>query len=454
MSTKSQTIVLISIGGLLASLVSLLVSAIISDSLVAGLVAVFSVSLLLLIILIPVRFLPSVALAVMVLLPEAAFPAPWMRVISPGLVVIAVWAIRRLLKGKETRQRLKYRELFISILVLMLIWSVLSVGWSHDVEASAGWIISFLGLVIVPAIFGASPEEARALRFTWLLLGAVLGIYAVIEFYLRSNFIENFLYDTTVQHWSVYRSTATMYHPLYAGMFMAIAGVLGTGMFLEFRRLSTLLMSLAAFAGLLVTFSRGSILSAVVGLATVLILNMSWQAGRRRLTALAASLVVAVLGWYILQLEILQERLFSAEAIASIGQRQTVEPLVFQAVSEQWFGHGAGTSRTALGDTVMSSVLFIENSLLQLLLSLGIPGVALFLLAILVTAASLFSRDRFTEIGALLSYLLCISTFNTIDDLKYLHLLLGAILMVSWSENPSAVKICTQTTTLSAPLPR
>ncbi|TFD56425.1 hypothetical protein E3T41_14545 [Cryobacterium sp. Hh38] len=93
-----------------------------------------------------------------------------------------------------------------------------------------------------------------------------------------------------------------------------------------------------------------------------------------------------------------------------------------------WIGSGPGTS--GITGRLFNEVT-IENSLLQLLISIGLPGVLLFLLVIGSGVAHALSQRAVGAAAALVAYTVCIAGFNAIDALRPMHLLLGCLLILT-----------------------
>jgi O-antigen ligase len=100
-------------------------------------------------------------------------------------------------------------------------------------------------------------------------------------------------------------------------------------------------------------------------------------------------------------------------------------------------GTGPGTSSLAAAELGFS--LPIENSLLQILVSLGVPGLLLFGLLIgLALRASLRNPGGLAAASALVAYVVSVSGYNAIDDRRSAHVILGLLLVIALNARSSA----------------
>ncbi|TFD59099.1 hypothetical protein E3T39_12155 [Cryobacterium suzukii] len=388
--------------------------------------------------LLPAHILPAVALATFALIPARILPQDGpIGALPLTTMIIVVWAVRRLLTGTADRQSTAapapFRSATRYFALLFLAWSLFALVRSTDVQASLGWIISFSAGALLPLAIATATREAHWIRQVWLVLGATLGAYALIEGALRANPVWGTLFSalglSDSQHWSVYRATASFGHPLFAGLFLAVACALAIGVWLRENSKPALLAAVFSGLGLVATVSRGAILSAAIAIAFAYAVSLVLRGDKRwgKLTLLAVLMVVAVVGLF--QFDAFTARNNSLEAELSSQARDLGVWVSIQAANfTGWIGSGPGTS--GITGRLFDDVT-IENSLLQLLISIGLPGVALFLLTIGSAIAHALSRRAVGAAAALVAYTVCIAGFNAIDALRPMHLLLGCLLLLA-----------------------
>ncbi|TFB73338.1 hypothetical protein E3O06_08940 [Cryobacterium glaciale] len=403
--------------------------------------------------LVPTHILPAVALATFALIPARVLPQDGpIGALPLTTMIIVVWAVRRLLTGPADlpgpAAPAPFRSATRYFALLFLVWSLFSLVRSTDVQASLGWIISFSAGVLLPLSIVNASREAYWIRRVWLVLGAWLGAYAVLEGALRANPIWGTLFSvlglSDSQHWSVYRATASFGHPLFAGLFFAVACALAIGVWLRENSKPALLAAVFSGLGLVATVSRGAILSAAIAIAFAYAVSLVLRGDKRwgKFALLAVLMVVAVIGLF--QFDAFTARNNSIEAELSSQARDLGVWVSLQAANlTGWIGSGPGTS--GITGRLFNEVT-IENSLLQLLISIGLPGVVLFLLVIGSAVAHALSRRAVGAAAALVAYTVCIAGFNAIDALRPMHLLLGCLLILAL--NP------TQTDAAPRPGPR
>ncbi|TFD71741.1 O-antigen ligase [Cryobacterium sp. Hb1] len=389
-------------------------------------------------LLLPVHILPAVALVTFALVPARVLPQDGpIGALPLTTMIIVIWAVRRLLPTKTDGQPATpptpFRSATRYFALIFLVWTLFTLARTTDLQASLGWMISFSAAVLLPLCIGTSTREAYWIRRTWLLLGAWLGAYAVVESVLRFNPIWGTLFTalglTDHQHWSVYRADASFGHPLFAALFLAVACALAIGIWLQESSKPALVAAIFSGLGLVATVSRGAILAAAiaVGFAYTVSLLLRGEKHWGKFALLAMLMVVAVVGLF--QFDAFTARNNSIEAELSSQARDLGVWVSVQAANlTGWIGSGPGTS--GITGRLFNDVT-IENSLLQLLISLGLPGVVLFLLMIGSAVAHALSRRAVGAAAALLAYTVCIAGFNAIDALRPMHLLLGCLLILA-----------------------
>ncbi len=245
------------------------------------------------------------------------------------LTAIAAWkeillvvALARAIRDSAAERRLPFRPGVVDGLALA--YGLLVVVYAFIPQSALGGVAGRHAvalaakhdLVPVGAFFlGRSLQLGRdhLRRLAWTLLGtaafvATLGIvdvYAVPIGWWRTNGVvdyfhkqlgydyhgtgglpENFIYNTGSEQHFLRRLVSTFLSPLASGYLMAVALLL-----LPRRRIAIPLGALA-FAGLLFTFSRSSLLALAGGLVVLALASRDW-----RPLVLAAAVVAVTVGW-------------------------------------------------------------------------------------------------------------------------------------------------------------
>lgn len=404
-----------------------------------GLVATIGATLVFSLLTLPVHLLPMLAFA--------QYTLGLAHVVSTGLPIgisasiMIFWAFRRAivavgistLKSSQFPRTLEGRKLPMTVPVLaiaLMVWMFFLSAFAPLKDESIGWIISFLPVVILPLIFRDLSLEAKAIRNAWVILGAVLGIYASLEVLFQENFLYWALGANPSQHWSVYRAEGAFGHPLLFGAFLAVAAVLAFGEWLDGRRAVFFVAAFCASAGVIATSSRGSLVALFVGVvaAICMVVLRPGRSHKERAVGLILALGTAIA--LVLMLTPLLDRWFSEEAERStVARTEGLELAIFLIKSSNYLGTGPGTSSLAARSA--GSTLPIELSPLQALVSLGVPG-SLLLLCILFVALHRSFRDRnIVAVSGVATFVVAISGFNYFDDRRSALILLGCILIIS-----------------------
>jgi hypothetical protein len=398
-------------------------------------------------LLVPVEVLPALALTVFALLPARLLPQDGpLGALPVTTIILVVWAGRRIFLGQgndtdtiragalsNPPEREPFKAAAVISGALFLVWAAFSLIRSIDFQASAGWLISFTAGALLPLIVGRATREAIWIRRTWLMLGGWLGAYAVVEAALQTNPLWGNLYAvlgvTDAQHWSVYRAEASFGHPLFAALFFAVACAMAVGIWLTHHSRWTLAAGIFSGLGLVASVSRGAMLGGAVAVMVAYLVSLVISGEKRwgRFAWLAVLGVVGIVG--IFQFDAFTSRNESTEAALSSGARDTGVWVAGQVADlTNWLGSGAGTS--GISGRLFDDVV-IENSLLQLLMSVGLPGLILFVGFIGAAFLHALSRGAVGDMAGLLAYAICISGFNAIDALRPMHLLLGCLIILT-----------------------
>ena len=401
-------------------------------------VAVVGVSVLL---AVPVHLLPAVALLVFAFVPMQLVPSEGIaNVTRPAVLVLYVWVLRRLwtrgARGPShhpAEHRFGGRLAVYCLSGLLALWLVLCASRSLTPTTSTAWSAGFVVSFFLPLLVFDARREAQALRRALLWTGGVLGAYAVLEQALRSSPLFDAVYAAAgaavSSPWAVYRSEASFGHPLFAGAFLAVPAVLGVSSWLGAGPRRDLVLGALSAAGVVMTVSRGSMFAVAAGvvLAALAALLVRPRASANRAVGLVVIGAVAVAALRLFQP--LTQRAESKESGLSADVRtRAIDVTLDAAAQSNWLGSGPATSGVA---GRRFSDIVIENSLLQLLISVGVPGLLLFLLLLGVLCLEALRRGDVPPAAAIVAYLVAITGFNSIDAVRGMHVVLGFLLLLA-----------------------
>lgn len=395
--------------------------------------------------LVPVEWLPAAAVILFAVVPDKLTPSGGVfGTIPPMALIMVIWVFRRLvlqqgaaaaraqLPRGETHRVAGPRAFALLAAGFLLIWIVITTVRSVAVSTSITWTVCFIASALLVFVVPSAFAEARMLREAWIRVGFWFGLYAAIEVTLQSSPLYGPLYRvlglTSVQHWSVYRAEVGFGHPIWAGAFFTPAAILGIVYWLQTGRTKYLVFGAGAAIGVVSTVTRGSIaaIGIAIGAAVVVVTLFTVRRSLGRiLGAIVGSLLAAVA---VLVASPLAERTQSAEGAISTGARDLGTEMGLRAAEAAgYLGGGPGTSGI-LGRRYTDVV--IESSLLQLLISIGIPGLLLFLGVVAALVINALRVQDVAAAAALVAYVIAISSFNSIDAIRSEHLLLGLLFLI------------------------
>jgi polysaccharide biosynthesis protein PslJ len=400
--------------------------------LTAVLLALAGATGLALLLTIPVRWLPSAVLLAFALLPVAVLPGNRITAsLSPVLATTLVWVFRC-----YNQPRLRpWPKILCGFLV---IWLLALTVTSIDHRASVLWSMN-LFLLVIAIVWLASKTPPRAIRLlgqTWMILGAALGALALVEHLLGHNPIPYLgtHYTLTQEYWSVYRVTTTLGTPLVNGTFFAAALAIAWVRLTSCPSLFAMVSFLGAGSGLVFSYTRGAFLGAGVALVVVTIAGFMRRGGDIGLKVLGVIVLsVACIGGY----TAIQVRAQSAEASYSATLRsQAVRAATTIAAEHHYLGSGPGTSHRAQLAAGTTAVAYysqrsgIENSYLQFLVSIGIPGAAVVCLLIAVMLIGSLRRHAYAGAGALVAVAISAGGYSMAEDAVPTLALIGLAMLL------------------------
>ncbi len=408
----------------------------------------------------PSRYILAAALVATVGTPPGVLPASLPRAATVGFAAVVVWLACRIVdllrhrgpSGNPTRRRSRSVVVVGTAALALTFWCAVSAARSTDPRVSIGWVAGFVVGVIAVVVLGRR-ADATVLARTWVVVSVPLAVFAVAESYLGANPLVDLFGANDPQHWSVYRSHVTFGHPLTAGTFFVGAAALA---FFDARwsrgwygRVA-ILASIVSVAAVLTTVSRGSVVALTIGLVAGVSVglvrvvvsgrrqsNRPWlsriEIGTGR-TVTRVAVVLAITALAVVAVDrsrLLASRLMSRESGRSTEARNTgLEVALDGARRSPWWGTGPGTSQSGVAEVNPTDVT-IENSFLQLLLSIGVPGLVLFVT--LVTAAVVVAcrRGDSGAVAATVAVVVSVAGYNFIDARLGHLVLLGAVLLIA-----------------------
>jgi polysaccharide biosynthesis protein PslJ len=381
----------------------------------------------------PVAFLPLLAFSTFCLIPVNDLPLPEVfRAASFGVVVLGVWLLRR---GPRQRARASAFTRYSAYLLVLclLMTSIFTISLSRSIV----WSVAFIASVLLPIFAGGfSDRESRLIITGLITLATGLSCFAILEYAIRENPLFGHLYSEApyplIQHWSTYRVTTTLGHPLNNALVFAAAAAAAFAAYLETKRARLLVAFALTLVGLFLTGSRGALyLTPVV---IVVVMTVYVRSHRLQLHGFGRLLLLVAAGAGIagaLYTQTVGARAETGEARSSTNVRyEDVRVAIDRAKQLDFLGSGPGTSNSARAEnaeSISNSSLVIENSYLQLLVSIGIPGVVLVIVFFGAVVREGVRRQRLPAAAAFLSTVLVISTYNFIEGVRPGLILLGLL---------------------------
>lgn len=397
------------------------------------LLIVAAVAGLILIFILPRRVLPPLALIVLVLVPVGYMDLSRTigRYYTPALIIILVWALRLIFSKKE--ERIPGRPsaagvLWLPVLGLLAISTIAS----SNATLSLSWIATVVVAAILPYYLGRSRAEGvwRGSQIVYVLIAVFLGALAASDYFFGINpWTSLFSYDVNEKVWSVFRTRTSLGHPLVTATVASVCTMVA----LFGQRIPRVLRVAGLIGGgvaLVLAVSRTSVLAVALGVAVgclVLLFGPSAESGKsRRLPGFL--LLIAGVGFLLVVTNspLLAERNESTGGVASSMYREESTGVALSMIAKNWFiGTGPGTAPTQFAAVYDGP---LENSALQLFLSLGVPLASMALLAVAILVARLALRGEATLAAGLLAFAVSLVGFSAIDVNPAMLVLLSPLL--------------------------
>ncbi|MBN9212175.1 MAG: hypothetical protein BGO45_03700 [Microbacterium sp. 71-36] len=384
------------------------------------LLIVAAVAGLMLLFILPRRVLPLVALIVMVLVPVGYMDLSRTigRYYTPAVIIIFVWALRLIFAKKEERVAGRPSAagvLWLPVLGLLTISTIAS----SSVSLSLSWIATVAVAAILPYYLGRSRAEEvwRGSQIVYVVIALFLGALAASDYFFGINpWTSLFSYDVNEKVWSVFRTRTSLGHPLVTATVASVCTMVA----LFGQRIPRILRIAGLVGGgaaLVLAVSRTSVLAVALGVAVgclVLLFGPRAESGKsRRLPGFL--LLIAGVGFLLVVTNspLLAERNESTGGVASSMYREESTGVALSMISKHWFiGTGPGTAPTQFAEVYDGP---LENSALQLFLSLGVPLASMALLAVAILILRLAFRGEATLAAGLLAFAVSLVGFSAID---------------------------------------
>jgi polysaccharide biosynthesis protein PslJ len=389
-----------------------------------------------LLFLLPIETLPALTMLGLALVPINDLPLPTAtRVASPAVVILLVWLLRRELGG-TARVSAQLPGAVRWTALALVGWLAITTIATISISRSLVWDLCFGLSILLPLALGLSRREARMAIDALVFVGIGLAVFAVLEYLMHRNPLLAHLYAQAPfpieQRWSTYRVTTLLGHPLNNALFFAAAAAAGFARYLETRRTIYAAGFLLALVALLLTGSRGALYLTPVALVAVVAVEVRTGAlTMQRLGRLALIAGLSLAALFALYSQTVGLRADSTEAHASTGVRyRALDESLHVAADHSYLGTGPGTSNSAKEEDILNPGdvdIAIENSYLQLLVSIGIPGVALVVALLAAVIWAGVKRRNVAAAGALASMALVIGTYNFIEGVRPDLLFLGLL---------------------------
>jgi polysaccharide biosynthesis protein PslJ len=386
----------------------------------------------------PRYWLWPAVLCVSALVPIGNLPVPHiLYVLNPAMFVVAVLALRTIFGGRSTPFWVGPQ---VWLLLSFTAWLLITVVFSIQRGTAIGWMLTFLVLVVLLALVGFGDQRAgRAVEETWIVLGAVLGAYALVEaFVFHANPLFGGIFtsgpDALTQHYSIYRATTTLGHPVGNGLFFVVAVPLALGRMVSRDRVRWHLVATAlAAGGVIASGTRTAFVAALISGAVVLfgpasaMMRQRGGVGIRLAVAIAMALTLVLGVWY------LSARNSSAEGSSSASFRTTEIAVAKLGIAESplvGVGPGVAAVRWKTDLTGTNGAGAFESMWLELVVGSGLPGLALSVAVFAAAIGTALRRRATPAAAAMIAFLVTASGFNVWEGGRPSQVRIGLLLVM------------------------
>lgn len=380
------------------------------------------------------RFVPVLALWAFVLLPVGYTELPSVigRNLTPALLLILIWELRVLTRRGRNR---KAPGVFDAGVVVVVAALVISSFLGESALPSLLWVVVFSVTTLLAARAAIVSDNAdldiALLQRHLLYVGIFIGIVSLIEFLFQINpwdLVYTELYRD--RSWSVIRAKASFGHPLVLSL--VASAIVASGLAFSVRRPLLLAAGMGgAVLGLVLSVSRTGLVATALGVMIAVIAQSVARAPADRWRAIGVLLlggVVVLLAW---NSDLLQDRQSSADGAGSTTYRDAIfERAVRLIESGGLTGYGPGRSIDVYTQNYPG--LILENSALQLVISLGAIS-ALVFIAIFVSGIASLRRSRAWGPAGLAAVCVSLSGFNALDGNPAILVIVVPFVIACWA---------------------
>ncbi len=328
------------------------------------------------------RFLESLSViiiyAIIILspIPYGSIEELWKFLLTSAIALTGILLIIKLILNKNIG--VIFHKAFIVFYVIILALLFTALFSPRPYSALRSWIF-FAGMGLVPFIIintFNTREKLKKLLFLLLFSGLIFSIYGLIDVILSAT--------TPGEHFRL-TFTSTFYnHNHFAGFLecilpFAISSILFNREEKEGKSLKYILLSAILFATLLLTFSRGGIISFVIALLIVVMLYLN------NFRIFVPTLLVSSIILYLtFSLKPILSKIFSFEQITLSGHSRMLlwKSGLMSILDKPFLGWGPGNFEIAYlkhRDSIDGIVNYAHNDFLQAFVELGIPIALVFI---------------------------------------------------------------------------
>lgn len=348
-------------------------------------------------------------------------------VANPLIMLGLVLAVKSFLSVSMKKEVGDFRITSIDKIYFLFLISVsISTLSAISVLGSLNWIFYsvVIGYFVYRAILCLQPQEVQSLMKFVVAISLLAALYGMGEYAARYSLI----YGTSIQD----RLTSLLGHPLVNGLIFASILPISLILFYETREKRYIASSLILLLAVLLTFSRGSWLSLLIGM-TVMFLLMRLKF---RIIILYSLLAMSLVIGLIPDLrQAILNRFYQRESAydSSFNIRLQGIPVAFSIIKDKPFFGGGPFNASRIkevytGDVNLKGTSF-ENGYLGLWVDLGFVGMGILVLLFMDIGKNVLlslrkaNRLRTYKIAALTSILIVLfntATFN-FDNFRLFH---------------------------------
>jgi hypothetical protein len=379
------------------------------------------------IFLLPRNALPAIILWLVVLIPGPFLPIPpiFGSFFTPAVVVTIIWFTRLAFAQRTTPLTQVHVRGWIILLPFLALLAASALVSSRP-DVTAAWVSVFLICAVVPVVLGQICEDDiwPTVRRTLAAIGLFLGILAAIEFLFGFNPWSPFYRYELVTR-SVFRVRTTLGHPLTTSSVatVALAACVFPG-HNRTRQWAYWICAIGASVALILCVSRTGVMAvgfiALIGVLTTVVPTANDRSAKSRGRSaksrgrIGSALFILVFFGAVGFSPLLSSRNASTDGIGSSYYRlENLRNTMALLAQHPIRGFGPGTSHFVYWDNFRGP---LENSALQLMLSLGIPALILLAMGVFALIAIALRRGRPGVAAGIAAFAVSLIGFNAVDN--------------------------------------